>query len=103
VTRNDELVFPNKLFEYLMAGLAVAVPRLPGMAPLVEGERIGVTYEPERPDLLADALRRLDGDREELENFRIRAHRLALDRLNAAVAAEVLVSVWTGASLRTSA
>ena len=29
VTRNDELVFPNKLFEYMMAGLAVVAPRLP--------------------------------------------------------------------------
>jgi glycosyltransferase involved in cell wall biosynthesis len=36
LTRNDELVLPNKLFEYLMAGLAVVVPRLPGLMPLVE-------------------------------------------------------------------
>jgi glycosyltransferase involved in cell wall biosynthesis len=94
VTRNDELVFPNKLFEYLMAGLAVAVPRLPGMTLLVEAERVGLTYEPGRPDLLAEALTRLDADRNELTNLRKRARTLALDRLNAVAAAEVLASAW---------
>ena len=53
VTRNDELVLPNKLFEYLMAGLAVVAPRLPGMAPLVQGEQLGMMFEPGRPDQLA--------------------------------------------------
>ena len=35
-TDNTRLALPNKLFEYLMAGLAVAVPRAPAMAELVE-------------------------------------------------------------------
>ena len=96
LTRNAELSSPNKLFEYLMAGLAVVVPRLPGMTPLVEGERVGLTYEPGRPDLLAEALTRLDADRNELTSFRKRARTLALDRLNAVAAAEVLASAWVG-------
>jgi glycosyltransferase involved in cell wall biosynthesis len=89
VTRNDELVFPNKLFEYLMAGLAVAVPRLPGMAPLVESERVGVTYEPGR---LADALAELGPD--ELTAMQRRGRELALSRLNAETQADVLERVW---------
>ena len=45
-TDNTRLALPNKLFEYLMAGLAVAVPRAPAMAELVEGHGVGVSYEP---------------------------------------------------------
>ena len=92
VTRNDELVFPNKLFEYLMAGLAVAVPRLPGMRPLVEGEGVGVTYEPGRPELLGDALARLDLDT--LAQMQLRARGLALARLNAEAQADLLELAW---------
>ena len=92
VTRNDELVFPNKLFEYLMAGLAVAVPRLPGMTPLVEGESVGVTYEPGRPELLGRALAALD--LESLAKMQRRARELALSHLNAEAQSEALVSLW---------
>jgi glycosyltransferase involved in cell wall biosynthesis len=92
VTRNDELVFPNKLFEYLMAALAVAVPRLPGMTPLVESERVGVTYGPGRPELLGEALAALDLDT--LAEMRGRARRLALGRLNAEAQTDVLERVW---------
>ena len=83
LTRNDELVFPNKVFEYLMAGLAVVVPRLPGLVPLVEGERIGLTYEPGRPKALGAALSELARDRARLAELRARARRLALERFNA--------------------
>ena len=91
-TRNDELVFPNKLFEYLMAGLAVAVPRLPGMTPLVEAEGVGVTYDPGRPELLGEALAGLDlGPVAEMQ---ARGRSLALERLNAEMQAEILAAVW---------
>ena len=92
VTRNDELVFPNKLFEYLMAGLAVAVPRLPGMTPLVEGDGVGVTYEPGRPELLGAALAALDPVA--VTELQRRARELALSRLNAESQIDLLVRAW---------
>lgn len=94
VTRNDELVFPNKLFEYLMAGLAVVVPSLPGLAPLVDEERIGLTFEPGRPDLLGRALTTLASDRPRLQEFRVRARALAVDRLNAESQRDQLALAW---------
>jgi glycosyltransferase involved in cell wall biosynthesis len=90
LTRNDELVFPNKLFEYLMAGLAVVVPRLEGLVPLVEGERIGLTYEPGRPEALGAALSELARDRSRLVEMRARARALALERFNAEAQREPL-------------
>lgn len=94
LTRNDELPVPNKLFEYMMAGLAVAVPRLPGLVAFVEGEATGVTFEPEQPDELGRALQELARDRERLAAMQERARRLALARFNAPVQAEALTAAW---------
>lgn len=94
VTRNDELVLPNKLFEYLMAGLAVVVPRLPGLAPLVEGEGIGLTYEPGRPERLGAALTELAQDDERLAVMRAQARQLALERFNAESQRPALLEAW---------
>jgi glycogen(starch) synthase len=96
VTRNDELVLPNKLFEYLMAGLAVVVPRLPGMTPLVEGEAIGLTYEPGRPETLAASLSQLAMDWRRLDDMRGRARELALERYNAEEQTHRLEVAWVG-------
>jgi glycosyltransferase involved in cell wall biosynthesis len=93
-TLNGALGAPNKLFEYLMAGLAVVAPRLPGLEPIVEGEGVGVTYEPGRPELLAAALARLASDRELLAELRSRARSVALGRYNAEAQAARLAEAW---------
>jgi glycosyltransferase involved in cell wall biosynthesis len=90
LTRNDELVYPNKLFEYLMAGLAVIVPRVEGLASLVEGEGVGLTYEPAQPAALGAALTELARDRPRLAEMRARARALALERFNAEAQREPL-------------
>jgi glycogen(starch) synthase len=95
LTRNDELVFPNKLFEYMMAGLAVVAPRLPGITPFIEGEHVGLTFEPGRPDSLGDVLSSLAADRDRLLAFRRQARRLALERYNAEAQRDALVEAWT--------
>jgi glycosyltransferase involved in cell wall biosynthesis len=94
VTRNDELVFPNKLFEYMMAGLAVVAPRLEALGPFIEGEGIGATYEPARPDLLGEALADLARDRNRVDAARRRARELALGELNAETQGERLAAAW---------
>ena len=93
-TRNSELSSPNKLFEYLMAGLAVVAPALPGLASVVEGERVGVTYPPGSTAGLADALQRLAGDRALVAELRARARRAAVERYNAEHVAAVLIAAW---------
>jgi glycosyltransferase involved in cell wall biosynthesis len=95
-SRNIELSAPNKLYEYLMAGLAIVAPRLPGLTPLVEGEGVGVTFEPGRPEALRAALADLARDRPRVEEMRLRAHRLALERLNAESGADALAAALFG-------
>jgi glycosyltransferase involved in cell wall biosynthesis len=93
-TRNSELTSPNRLFEYLMAGLAVVAPRLPALREVVEGDGAGVLFEPGRVDELAAALERLAGNREELAEMRRRARRAAVERYNAEQQAETLEAAW---------
>jgi glycosyltransferase involved in cell wall biosynthesis len=95
LTPNTELSVPGKLFEYMMAGLALVVPRLPGVAALVEGERVGLTFEPGRPEDLGRALSQLAADRGDVTRMQSRARLLALERFNAETQAEVLAGVWS--------
>jgi glycosyltransferase involved in cell wall biosynthesis len=64
------------------------------MAPLVEGEALGLTYEPGRPDALAAALVELAADRPRLDGMRRRARELALERFNAEEQRHGLEAAW---------
>jgi glycogen(starch) synthase len=94
VTRNDELVLPNKLFEYLMAGLAVVAPALPSLTALLEREQVGLTFAPADPHAMAGALKRLASEPQLLDRLRSRAREAALDRFNAEAQAPVLMRAW---------
>jgi glycosyltransferase involved in cell wall biosynthesis len=51
---------PNKLFEYLMAGLAVCVSDLPEMASIVRRYGVGVLLSSTTPDAIAAAVNGID-------------------------------------------
>jgi glycogen(starch) synthase len=90
-SENARLALPNKLFEYLMAGLAVLAPRSAAMAALLEGERVGGTYE---PGGLGDALASLARDRPRLADMRRRARAAAVERYNAEAQRPALYAAW---------
>lgn len=58
VTLSVRLALPNKLFEYLNAGLPVVVSDLPEMRRVVEGFGVGLVVPPGERAALAEALRR---------------------------------------------
>jgi glycosyltransferase involved in cell wall biosynthesis len=90
-TDNARFALPNKLFEYVMAGLAVVVPDAPAMARLVREEGIGRTY---RPGQLGDVLAELAADRAEVSAMRRRARAAALARYNAEAQRPALYEAW---------
>lgn len=53
---NHRLALPNKLFEYVAAGVPVVVSELPEMAGLVREHGIGWSADPADPDSVAEAL-----------------------------------------------
>ena len=92
--RSSDLVFPNKIFEYMLAGLAVGSSALKGLTPLVSEEEIGVLFEPGDPGELGAILSELGRDRPRVTAMRERAHRLALERFHAEAQVPRLVEAW---------
>jgi glycosyltransferase involved in cell wall biosynthesis len=74
---------PNKLFEYMMAGLPVAASDLPDMAAIVKQEHVGTLIgDPTDPSSIAAAVRELlDGD-EPLSAYGTRGQRAVRERFN---------------------
>lgn len=56
VSLNNRLATPNKLFEYMMAGVPVVASDLPDMARIIEKEGIGATFDPYSEESLAGAV-----------------------------------------------
>jgi glycosyltransferase involved in cell wall biosynthesis len=96
LTRNDALAVPNKLFEYLMAGLAVVVPDTPGVADVVRETGAGETFTAGSPQALAQVLDRLALEPEEVTARKRRARAAALERYNAEAQRPSLVKAWAG-------
>ena len=61
---------PNKLFEYMMAGLSLAVSNLPVMEKIVKETETGVCFNPDDPEDIARKLNRLIRDRTFLQKCR---------------------------------
>jgi glycosyltransferase involved in cell wall biosynthesis len=57
---HNRFALPNKLFEYIMAGLALCVSNLPEMAQLVTHYRVGITFDAAEPRAIAAAINTLD-------------------------------------------
>jgi glycosyltransferase involved in cell wall biosynthesis len=72
---NNYYSLPNKLFEYVHAGLPVVASAFPELERVVVGRDIGVTCDPADPHAIARALGELLGDDE--RRARMRANALA--------------------------
>jgi glycosyltransferase involved in cell wall biosynthesis len=56
---------PNKLFDYIHAGVPVVVGRLPEVAAIIEQYRCGWVIDEVKPELIAKAVLKADNDKEE--------------------------------------
>jgi glycosyltransferase involved in cell wall biosynthesis len=73
---------PNKLFEYMFAGLAIAVSNLPFLEKLVRDHDLGVVFDPSDPRHIAAQLNALVGHPDRLRTCREHAGRVARERFN---------------------
>jgi glycosyltransferase involved in cell wall biosynthesis len=67
---NQRYSLPNKLFDYLSAGLPVVASELPDMARIVTEYGVGETFDPDDPTDLAAAIRRVLSDADRYEELR---------------------------------
>ena len=73
---NHDFCLPNKLFEYILAGLAVVVTNLKEMSILVKQEKIGLTFEDQNVSDLAEKLGYLADNPKAVEDFKARSRLL---------------------------
>ena len=71
---------PNKLFEYMMAGLALAVSNLPVLEKIVRDHDLGVVFDPAQPRHIAEQLDALTENPARLRVCRENAARVARER-----------------------
>lgn len=69
IGRNFILALPNKVFEYMMAGLPLLVPDYPEVAKLVHDHDVGLIFNPENPISIAAAINRLIDEHELVQRF----------------------------------
>jgi glycosyltransferase involved in cell wall biosynthesis len=74
---NNTLAAPNKLFEYLHAGLAVAGSDLPDIRAVVTGHQVGTLFDASDPRSIADAIDRLTRSPDALATARANARTAA--------------------------
>lgn len=74
---NNTFTTPNKLFDYMAAGLPVAASRLPELTRFVEGGEMGLTFPPGDPVALAAVLNEMLADPQRYRQMRERAREAA--------------------------
>lgn len=72
---NNYYATPNKLFEYLAAGLPIACSGFPELTRFVEGASAGATFDPDDPADMAQTINALLADEEALDAMRHNARR----------------------------
>lgn len=56
---NHRYALPNKLFDYLAAGVPVLAPNLPEIRSIVQGYNVGKTVDQRNPDQIAESLNQM--------------------------------------------
>ena len=85
---------PNKIYEYLMAGVGVVCTDLPELRRIVEEDQVGAVCDPTDVHDMARVIRQLAEDRERLAQIRARARAAAEQRHNWEQEEEKLISLY---------
>lgn len=64
---SHKFCLPNKVFEYMMAGLAIAASDLVELNKLINKTKAGVIFNPESPQDIAEKINQLTGDEAKLK------------------------------------
>lgn len=79
---NNRFCLPNKMFEYMMAGLAVAGSDLPELRNVIAGHNVGALFDPEDSHDIARVLQQMLEDETALERMKANARRVAYTTYN---------------------
>jgi glycosyltransferase involved in cell wall biosynthesis/SAM-dependent methyltransferase len=94
ICKNFYWFYPNKFFEYMLAGLPVAVSHFPDVTAHVEREKCGVIFDPESPQSIAEAIRWLYEHPQEAQAMGSRGREGVLREYNWEAASEGLLQAY---------
>ncbi|MCK4723697.1 MAG: glycosyltransferase, partial [Dehalococcoidia bacterium] len=67
---NNYYATPNKLYEYIHAGLPVVCSDFPALEEVVEGHGLGYTFDPKESESIAEAINRVLADEQQYDTMR---------------------------------
>lgn len=79
---NNYYSLPNKLYEYMMAGIPVIASSFPEIAAVIRETDSGILVDPESPEEIASAIRMLAANPEEAKRKGTRGRMAALEKHN---------------------
>ena len=93
---NYRYSLPNKLFQYMAAGIPVVASDFRQVREVVEGSGCGVVVDTTRPEAIAWAIVRILGDPDQASAMGARGRAAVVDRYNWEASAKVLNEVYAG-------
>jgi len=91
---NYRYSLPNKLFQYMAAGIPVVASEFSQVREIVEGTHCGLVADTTRPDAIADAIGRILADREAAAAMGARGRAAVAERYNWSASAAVLRDLY---------
>lgn len=85
---------PNKMFEYMSAGIPIITSNFPLWKQIVEGNSCGITINPESPKEIAEAIDYLIENEEEAKKMGENAKKAVLDKYNWAIEEKKLINLY---------
>jgi glycosyltransferase involved in cell wall biosynthesis len=77
ICRSYQFALPNKLFEYMQAGIPVVGSNLPEISRIISAYQVGEIVDPNDPEDIASGIRRLIDDRERYARAKANVSRAA--------------------------
>ena len=93
---NYRYSLPNKLFQYMAAGIPVVASDFRQVRAVVEGSGAGVVVDTTNPKAIANGIRQVLADPAEAAAMGARGRAAVIDRYNWEVSAAVLLEVYAG-------
>lgn len=91
---NHVNAFPNKLFEYMAAGLPVIASDFPLWRSIIDGAQCGVCVDPSSPAAIRQAISQMMDDPDECRRMGERGRMAVLDRYNWATEEKKLIKLY---------
>jgi len=94
VSLNNYYGLPNKLFEYMAAGIPVVASNFPEIKKIIVGEGIGICFDPDDPEDIARAIKKILLSEIGYKKMKENAARAAKEKYNWEIEEKKLLAVY---------